>query len=128
MKVEPILAVQDVNESSKWYQNLFDCRSIHDGNDFDILVSKEDEVILCLHKWGAHDHPTMQNPNLTPGNGLIIYFRTEHMENIRENLRGMNHDVEADIQINPNSNKKEFSVIDPNGYHLIISEFHTYQG
>ena len=76
-KLDPIIAVKNVVESSKWYQDIFDLRSKHGGDEFDILVDKNDEVILCLHKWGEHEHPTMQTSNMNGGNGLILYFRTK---------------------------------------------------
>ena len=128
MQADPIIAVKNVEYSSKWYQTIFDCKSIHGGNEFEILVSENDEVLLCLHKWGEHGHPTMEDPNITPGNGLILYFRTENMEQIRENLRMKNYPLEGEIELNPNSGRKEFSVIDPDGYYLTISEFHNYEG
>jgi len=128
MKIDPIIAVRDVEESSKWYQSVFACNSMHGGEEFDVLVSKEREVMLCLHKWGEHDHPTMKNPDLISGNGLILYFRTENMEEIRANLKKMDYAVEREIQSNPNSQQREFSVIDPNGYYLTVSEFHKFGG
>lgn len=128
MKIDPIIAVKDVELSSKWYQSVFGCRSIHGGNEFDILVSENDEVLVCLHKWGAHNHPTMQNPNGTIGNGLMLYFRTENMEQIRENLRKIDYDVEEEIKLSHNSHRKEFSLRDPDGYYITISESHNYEG
>lgn len=128
MKIDPIIAVKDVGESSRWYQSVFNWKSMHGGDEFEILVSSQNEILLCLHKWGAHEHPTMRNSEITPGNGLILYLRTENIEEIRENLRQMNYDLEVDIQRNPNSGKKEFSVVDPNGYYLTISEFHKFAG
>ena len=127
MKVDPIIAVQDVEESSKWYQTVFGCKSIHGGSEFDILVTHEDEILICLHKWGAHEHPTMLSPRMTPGNGLILYVRTENMEGIRQNLETIGHAVEEEIQVNPNSRKREFSFRDPDGYYLTISEFHQFE-
>ena len=101
---------------------------MHGGNEFDILVSKEGGIFLCLHKWGEHEHPTMQNQDITPGNGLILYFRMENMEGIRQNLREMGYGVEREIQLNPNSGRKEFSVRDLDGYYLTVSEFHLFGG
>jgi len=72
IKTDPIIAVNDVQQSSKWYQLLLGCKSIHGGNEFDILVDETDEVILCLHKWGEHEHPTMLNKKITPGNGCFF--------------------------------------------------------
>ena len=45
---------------------------MHVGNEFDILTDKYVEVLICLHKWGEHDHSTMQVSNITTGNGLIL--------------------------------------------------------
>jgi predicted enzyme related to lactoylglutathione lyase len=127
-KLDPIIAVKDVEASSKWYQSVFNCRSMHGGKDFDILVSENDEILICLHKWGEHDHPTMADPNITPGNGLILYFRTENMETVRENVERIGSLIEEDVHLNPNSTKKEFSLRDPDGYFLTITEFHKYEG
>lgn len=127
-KVDPIIAVKDVETSSEWYQSVFGCRSLHGGKEFDILVSENDEVLICLHKWGEHGHPTMADPGITPGNGLILYFRTGNMNVIRQNAARIGATVEEDIHINPNSTKREFSLRDPDGYYLTITEFHKYEG
>ena len=127
-KIDPIIAVKDVEASSKWYQSVFGCRSMHGGKEFDILVSENDEILICLHKWGEHGHPTMTNPSITHGNGLILYFRTEHMNVIRQNVEKIGNPIEEDIHLNPNSTKMEFSLRDPDGYYVTITEFHKYDG
>ena len=127
-KIDPIIAVKDITKSSKWYQAVFDFSSKHGGNEFDVLVDEDDEVALCLHKWDTHDHPTMQISNTTNGNGLILYFRTENLEQIRARLRTMNYDIETEIQLSSNSRRKEFSMRDPDGYYITIAEFHKYEG
>jgi catechol 2,3-dioxygenase-like lactoylglutathione lyase family enzyme len=127
-KTDPIIAVKDVEASSAWYQAVLGCKSMHGGKTFDILVSETNEVLLCLHHWGDHGHPTMQDPAVTPGNGLILYFRTDNMNGIRKNVERMNWPVEEEIHLNENSTKNEFSLRDPDGYYLTITEFHTYEG
>ncbi|MDQ3290809.1 MAG: VOC family protein [Bacteroidota bacterium] len=126
--IDPILAVKDVEASSKWYQQVFGWKKAHGGKEFAVLVSENDEILLCLHKWGEHEHPTMTNSNIMAGNGLILYFRTTKMNAIRQNVENLGFSIEEDIHINPNSTKKEFSLRDPDGYFLIITEFHTYKG
>lgn len=127
-KVDPIIAVKDVEASSKWYQSIFRCRSLHGGKDFDVLVSENNEVLICLHKWEEHGHPTMTNPTITPGNGLILYFKVEDINFIRENVEKTGSPVEEDIHLNANSTKKEFSLRDPDGYYLTVTEYHEYEG
>lgn len=127
-KIDPIIAVKDVEASSMWYQQIFGCRRTHGGDEFAVLVSENEEVLIYLHKWGEHEHPSMTNPNIAPGNGLILYFRTENMNDIRKNVEKLGCTIEEDIHVNPNSTKKEFSLRDPDGYYLTITEFHKYEG
>jgi len=128
IKIDPIIAVKDIEVSSKWYQAIFGCKRTHGGEEFAVIESESKEVLICLHKWGEHQHPTMTNPTITPGNGLILYFKVDNLSVIRQNVEEMNYSVEEDIHQNPNSTKKEFSLRDPDGYYLIITEFHNYEG
>jgi hypothetical protein len=125
-KLDPIIAVKDVKASSIWYQSVFNWRSLHGGEHFDVLVSEDGEIVLCLHPWGKDEHPTMMNPDITPGNGLILYFRTDNMFIIRQNVEKLGYRVEEDIHVNNNSSKKEFSLRDPDGYYVTVTEFHKY--
>ena len=70
----------------------------------------------------------MINPNITPGNGLILYFRTENINQIRQNVKTLGFPIEEDIHLNPNSLRKEFSFRDTDGYFLTVTEFHKYEG
>ncbi|MER3464231.1 MAG: glyoxalase [Chitinophagaceae bacterium] len=127
-KLDPIIAVRDIKASSKWYQKIFGFRNNHGGDHFSVLVYDDDEIILCLHKWEEHNHPTMTNPSITPENGLLLYFRTENMNNIYQNLLKAGCAIEEDIHLNKNSLRKEFSFRDPDGYFLTVTEFHKYEG
>jgi len=127
-RVDPIIAVKDVEASSNWYQRIFELKKNHGGDHFSVLISADDEIILCLHKWQEHNHPTMKNPYITPGNGLLLYFRTENMNEIYQNALREGCVIEEDIHLNQNSLRKEFSLRDPDGYFLTVSEFHKYEG
>ena len=70
----------------------------------------------------------MTKPNITPGNGLIIYYKTDKLDIIRSNIEKMNYPIEEEIHRNPNSTKKEFSLRDLDGYYLTITEYHKYEG
>ena len=127
-KIDPILAIKDVNRSSKWYQSVFGCKRTHGGDKFAVLVDDDSEVLICLHRWGEHEHPTMMDSTIPSGNRLILYFRTDDMNLIRKNVKKMEYPVQEEIHINPNSNQMEFSVRDPDGYYLTVTEFHKYEG
>ena len=128
MKTDPIIAVKDVKASSQWYQTLLGCTGAHGGDEFELLRSDKGEVLLCLHKWGLGEHPTMEDPSILPGNGLILYFRTENLEQKRKNAEILGAKIEEELHMNPNSHNREFSLRDPDGYYLTITEYHNYGG
>jgi hypothetical protein len=50
------------------------------------------------------------------------------MDLIRQRVAKLGSIIEEDIHLNPNSTKREFSLRDPDGYYLTITEFHKYEG
>jgi predicted enzyme related to lactoylglutathione lyase len=126
IKLDPIIAVKDVEASAKWYEEIFGFKNAHCEKDFAVLVSENDDIILCLHKWGEHQHPSLTDQNIFAGNGLLLYFRTDNLEAIRKKVEHIGCVIEEEIHLNPNSLKKEFSIKDPNGYFLTITEYHSY--
>lgn len=127
-RLDPVIAVKDVDASSQWYERIFLFKRVHGGSDFSVLVSDDNEVILCLHKWKEHQHPTMTNPNIPAGNGLLLYFRTGDINAIYQNAINAGSIIEEEVHLNPNSLKQEFSFRDPDGYFLTVTEFHEYEG
>jgi len=121
-RLETIIAVKDVDKSSKWYQNLLNLKSNHGGDSFEMLADKKGAVILSLHRWGEHDHPTMINPKITVGNGLILYFRVSDLNKIWSNAIQLKLDIEQKPHMNENSGQRQFILRDLDGYYLIISE------
>jgi len=126
IKLDPIIAVRDIEKSAQWYEQVFNFR--RKGKDLAILYSEEEEIVLCLHPWEMDNHPTMRNREISPGNGLMLYFKTDKLEAIRENAEKAGAKIEEDIHVNPNPNKKEFSIWDPDGYFIIVTAYHEYEG
>ena len=126
-KVDPIIAVNDVPASAAWYQEVFGCTGMHGGGHFEILLDGIGEVLVCLHQWGTHEHPTMIEP-VQPGNGLILYLRTAHMKEIHENASRSEGAAPSEIYKNPNAGMREFTLRDPDGYFWIVSEAHSFGG
>ncbi|ADY50643.1 glyoxalase family protein [Pseudopedobacter saltans DSM 12145] len=121
VNIETIIAVRDIQQSSLFYQNLLGCKSAHGGDTFEILKDN-DKVILCLHRWGEHDHPTMRNPTEKVGNGVILFFRVDDIKAIFSSAKNLNANIEKEIHYNENSLKNQFSLWDPDDYYLIVSE------
>lgn len=127
-KLDPIVAVKDVKVSILWYEEVFGFRKAHETGEIAVLVTKDDKIVLCLHQWGDPGHPSMRNPEVKPGNGLMLYFRTDDLNEIRQNAQNLGAAIEEDIHTNSNSTKKEFSLRDPDGYYLTVTEYHEYGG
>ena len=47
-KIDPIIAVKDVEKSAKWYENIFGCKRKHGGDEFAVLVSENEEVLCAF--------------------------------------------------------------------------------
>jgi len=77
-----IIGVSDVPSSFKWYQSLFGQPETQPGHDyFGQILDADGTVLLCLHQWGAHEHPSLMSPdNATPGNGLLLFFRVDDFD------------------------------------------------
>lgn len=118
---EVIIGVADVARSSRWYQSLLECKSAHGGEVFEILADQDGTVILCLHKWGEHGHPTLMRPGDMPGNGLIFYLRVADLWRVWKNALKLQTAIESPPGINPNSGKEEFAIRDLDGYYLLVS-------
>ena len=128
-ELDTVIAAKDVDFSAKWYEQIFGFKnSSPEGHGFAVLKSETGEIDLCLHKWNMDNHPTMKNPGIAPGNGLMLYFRTKSMDTIYQSAIKAGCVIEQAIHENPNSLKREFSFRDPDGYFLTVSEFHKYEG
>jgi catechol 2,3-dioxygenase-like lactoylglutathione lyase family enzyme len=123
-----IIGVSDVAGSFRWYQSLFGQRETAPAHDdFGQILDTDGTVLLCLHKWGAHEHPSLTSPDhATPGNGLLLFFRVDDfdlaLQRARgQRARGLASRLEEEPHVNPNTRTKEFSLRDPDGYYVTIS-------
>ena len=71
-----IIGVGDVPGSFKWYQSLLGLPETAPAHDyFGQILDSDGTVLLCLHEWGAHEHPSLMSPDhAQPGNGLLLFF------------------------------------------------------
>jgi catechol 2,3-dioxygenase-like lactoylglutathione lyase family enzyme len=118
-----IIAVKDVPGSLKWYQALFGQPAIPPAHDyFGQIHDSDGTVLLCLHQWGAHEHPSLESPDRgKPGNGLLLFFRIDDFDLALPRARGLVTRFEEEPHVNPNTRTREFSLLDPDGYYVTIS-------
>ena len=122
-----IIGVRDVPASFKWYQSLFGQPETLPAHDyFGQILDTDGTVLLCLHRWGAHEHPSLMSPDeATPGNGLLLFFRVDDFDMTVKRARALVPRLEQEPQVNPNTQTAEFSLRDPDGYYVTISALST---
>ena len=57
----------------------------------------------------------------TPGNGLLLFFRIDDFDMALQRARGLVTRLEEEPHENPNTQTREFSLRDPDGYYVTIS-------
>src|SRR6267154_979075 len=118
-----IIGVADVSQSFKWYQSLLGLPEAAPAHDyFGQILDSDGTVLLCLHAWGAHEHPSLMSPDhWTPGNGLLLFFRVDDFDLALQMARSLVTRLEVEPNVNPNTQTMEFSLRDPDGYYVTIS-------
>lgn len=118
-----IIGVEDVARSLKWYQSLFGQRETKPAHDdFAQVLDADGTVLLCLHQWGAHGHPTLSSPDQAPpGNGLLLFFRVDDFEEALPRARSLVSALEQETQVNPATGTREIALRDPDGYYVMLS-------
>jgi catechol 2,3-dioxygenase-like lactoylglutathione lyase family enzyme len=118
-----IIGVRDVPVSFKWYQSLFGQPETAPGHDyFGQIRDSDGTVLLCLHQWGAHEHPSLMSPDeAPPGNGLLLFFRVDDFDMALQRARALVSPLDEEPHVNPSTETQEFSLRDPDGYYVSIS-------
>jgi catechol 2,3-dioxygenase-like lactoylglutathione lyase family enzyme len=122
-RIWTIIGVRDVPASLRWYQSLFGQPQTAPAHDyFGQLLDSDGTVLLCLHAWGEHEHPTLASPeSATPGNGLILFFRVDDFDAALQRARTLVERLEEEPNLSPNTGTMEFALRDPDGYYVMIS-------
>jgi catechol 2,3-dioxygenase-like lactoylglutathione lyase family enzyme len=122
-RIWTIIAVRDVPASVKWYQALFGQAGTPPVHDyFGQILDTDGTVLLCLHQWGAHEHPSLMSPDIgPPGNGLLLFFLVDDFDMALKRARALVTSLEEEPHVNPNTRTAEFSLRDPDGYYVTIS-------
>ena len=118
-----IIGVADVRRSFEWYRRLFGLPVAQPAHEyFGQILDADGTVLLCLHQWGAHEHPTLTSPHhAQPGNGLLLFFRVDDFNESLLRARALATALEEEPDVNPSTGTKEFALRDPDGYYVMIS-------
>lgn len=127
MRPQPLIAVSDVEASSRWYQRLLGCRSEHGGREYERLVYGG-RLVLQLHSFEVeHDHGRIGNPDDKPyGNGVLLWFEVDDFDAVMERATEMSVEIVLPRHRNPpdgdgGPNHWECWVKDPDGYIVVFA-------
>ena len=118
-----VIGVADVALSFSWYQSLFGQTKTQPAHEYwGQILDSDGTVLLCLHKWGAHEHPSLASADeVTPGNGLLLFFRVDDFDETFARARELVSSLDEPPHINPATGTMEFALRDPDGYYVMIS-------
>ena len=118
-----IIGVANVAHSVAWYQSLFGQPESTPAHDyFGQVVDADGTVLLCMHSWGAHEHPSLLSPDRAgPGNGLLLFFRVDDYDQTLSRARSLVDRLEEEPHTNPATGTAEFTLRDPDGYYVMVS-------
>ena len=123
MKCYPMIVVSDVEASSLWYRELVGLTSGHGGDEFEMLMAGQD-LALMLHRADFVEHPALEDPREGGADrGVLLYFSVDDVGSVFERAGAMSANVLDDPHENPKARAIEFTLRDPDGYALTISQW-----
>ena len=128
MRPQPLIAVRDVEASSRWYQRLLGCQSAHGGEEYERLVS-DGELIMQLHNWDVeHHHGAIGDPLAKPyGNGVLLWFETGDFDAAVARAKQLQAEIVLAAHRNPPEGQsggpahREIWLRDPDGYSVVLA-------
>jgi catechol 2,3-dioxygenase-like lactoylglutathione lyase family enzyme len=128
MRPQPLIAVADVEASSRWYQRLLGCRSAHGGPEYERLVCADGALIMQLHRWEVeHDHGAIGDPRAVHGNGVLLWFEIEDFDAAVTRARELGATVVLEPHRNPPPGQdggpahRELWLRDLDGYAVVVA-------
>jgi catechol 2,3-dioxygenase-like lactoylglutathione lyase family enzyme len=119
-----MLQVNDVEASSRWYQQALGLRSGHGGPEFEMLFDGDD-FVLQLHRLDAHEHGILQaGADGGLGAGVSLWFESADRDAFAarvEQARGAGATVVEEPHWNPLAHHHESTLLDPNGYVVVLN-------
>jgi catechol 2,3-dioxygenase-like lactoylglutathione lyase family enzyme len=127
MRPQPLIAVADVEASSRWYQRLLGCQSAHGGSEYERLVANG-ALVLQLHRFEVeHHHLPIGNPADRPyGNGVLLWFEVDDFDAAARRATELGAEILMPRHRNPpdgqgGPNHWEIWLRDPDGYMVVIA-------
>jgi catechol 2,3-dioxygenase-like lactoylglutathione lyase family enzyme len=123
VRPQPLIAVRDVEASSRWYARLLGAESLGGdthGNLYDRVLSRG-RLVLQLHAWDEEDHPNLVRAQAAPlGHGVLLWFELDDFDAAVKRARALRATVIEEPHVNPGPQHREMWLRDPDGYVVVI--------
>ena len=122
MKLRPMLQVRDVGAARRWYEATLDLRSGHGGDEFEMLLDDNGDV-LHLHRLDAAEHGIEHAGGESPGAGASFWFELASQDAVTavvERARAAGGTVVAEPHWNPQAHHHEATLTDVDGYVVAV--------
>ena len=117
-----IIAVRSVVKTSKLLSQLFNWKSSHGGDEFDILLSDQNIPSLLLHDFNAHEHERFKGLNRKLGVGQSIYVFVDDIKTVYAKVKIKKLEVVEVLFLNENSGANEFTFKLNEGYQFSVCD------
>jgi catechol 2,3-dioxygenase-like lactoylglutathione lyase family enzyme len=124
---QPLIAVRDVEASSRWYAKLLGLHDLGEelgdthGNVYNRLL-RDGALVLQLHSWDDEDHPNLINREAAPpGHGVLLWFEVDDFDAAVKRARGLQAKVLQEPHVNPAPRHREIWLHDPDGYVVVLA-------
>lgn len=122
---QPLIAVKNVEASSKWYTHLLDGSQLKGGSDHDHIYNRiycDDSLVLQLHSWDDEDHPNLVNrAKAQVGHGVLLWFQVSDFDDSVKRVTKLKAKVLEEPHENPYAKHHEIWIEDPDGYIVVLA-------
>jgi predicted enzyme related to lactoylglutathione lyase len=125
---QTLIAVRDVEASSRWYQQLLGLRSDHGGPHYERLLSGGELVLQLHHLDVEHHHGRIGDPDVASGNGVLLWFGdVADFDDVVARAGELGAPVIHPPHRNPPAGEgngpghREFWITDPDGYTVVVA-------
>lgn len=125
-KSQTMIAVRDVEASSRWYRELLGLTSDHGGPEYERLLA-DGVLVLQLHQRDvAHHHGTIGDPARELGNGVLLWFgEVSDFDGVLSRAEELGATVAKAVRRNPPEGEgpshREVWIDDPDGYTVVVA-------
>lgn len=121
MHLAPLLCVDDVAASARWYQHVLGCASGHGGTEYERL-NRDGRLVLQLHDWRVeHHHGLLADPSRRPfGHGVLLWFELDDFSAAADRADALQAEIIRPRALSENGNW-EYWIRDPDGYVVVLT-------